>query len=93
MILEYEIPKYEGDLGQPQAYFPLDRATADRKAETIFEVFESQQSKDWFEPEVLLALMRLRGVECNSSGRYAEAFHVRKWIWGVSGITRGEESA
>ena len=85
LVLEYEIPKYEGDLGRPEAYFPFDRATADRKAETIFEVFESQQSKDWFEPEVLLSLMRLRGVECNAPGRYAEAFHVQKWVLGLGG--------
>lgn len=93
LILEYEIPKYEGDLGQPQAYFQFDRATADRKTKAIFEVFESQQSKDWFEPEALLALMRLRGVECNSPGRYAEAFHVQKWIFGDSNNGRKEESA
>jgi LmbE family N-acetylglucosaminyl deacetylase len=79
LILEYEIPKFDGDLGQPQTYFDFDRATAERKAKTILEAFASQKSKEWFDSEVLMALMRLRGVECNAPGRYAEAFYARKW--------------
>jgi LmbE family N-acetylglucosaminyl deacetylase len=79
LILEYEIPKYDGDLGQPQAYFGFDRDTAEDKTRIILEVFESQRAKEWFDDDVLLSLMRLRGVECNAPGRYAEAFYARKW--------------
>ena len=81
LILEYEIPKFDGDLGQPQAFFDFDRATAERKTETILNVYASQHAKEWFDAEVLLGLMLLRGVECNAPGRYAEAFYARKWVW------------
>jgi LmbE family N-acetylglucosaminyl deacetylase len=81
LILEYEIPKYDGDLGQPQAYFPIDRGTAELKVQTVLDVFASQSTKEWFDSDVLHALMRLRGVECNSPDRFAEAFYARKWLW------------
>ncbi len=80
LILEYEIPKFDGDLGRPQAFFDFDRAIADRKVDAILDVFASQRSKEWFDSDVLMGLMRLRGVECNAPGRYAEAFHARKWL-------------
>jgi LmbE family N-acetylglucosaminyl deacetylase len=85
LILEYEIPKFDGDLGQPQAFFSFDRETAEQKARTILETFASQRGKEWFDSEVLLSLMRLRGVECNAPKRYAEAFYARKWIWTAGG--------
>lgn len=76
LILEYEIPKYEGDLLPPNVYVRLDEETAARKVETIVRCFPSQRARRWFEAETFLALMRLRGVEANT--RYAEAFHARK---------------
>ena len=83
-ILEYEIPKYDGDLGQPNFYVPLDRPTYRRKVEHILECFQSQHSRAWFEPDTFFGLMRLRGVECNAPSGYAEAFHCRKLIFSRS---------
>lgn len=77
-ILEYEIPKYEGDLGAANAYVALDRGTADAKVDAILSTFESQRSKPWFDAEVFRGLMRLRGVECRAPDGYAEAFGCRK---------------
>jgi LmbE family N-acetylglucosaminyl deacetylase len=78
MILEYEIPKYDGDLGQPEVFVPLALATCKVKVAYIVETFQSQHNKNWFRSETFLALMRLRGMECNSSSGYAEAFYGRK---------------
>ncbi len=78
-ILEYEIIKWDGDLGRPNLYIPLDQTVCQRKVGKIYDSFVSQQSRSWFRKETFLALMRLRGVECNSE--YAEAFHVRKIVW------------
>jgi LmbE family N-acetylglucosaminyl deacetylase len=75
-ILEYEIPKYEGDLGQPNAYVAIHPELAEHKIKTLLEVYPSQGSRPWFDAEALRGLLRLRGVECRSS--YAEAFHARK---------------
>ncbi len=80
LILEYEIPKWDGDLGRPQTFVPLDKATVDHKISSIIESFASQHGRDWFSPEVFAGLMRLRGMECNAASGYAEAFHVRKWV-------------
>lgn len=80
LILEYEIPKYDGDLGRPGLYVPLPKETADRKAETLLECFKSQKDKPWFTAETFLGLMRLRGLECRSASGYAEAFHTRKLL-------------
>lgn len=77
-ILEYEIPKWDGDLGRPNAYAVVDAATAARKCDLLEEHFVSQRDKQWFDRETFLGLMRLRGVECASPTRYAEAFHARK---------------
>jgi LmbE family N-acetylglucosaminyl deacetylase len=79
-ILEYEIPKYDGDLGIPNLFVPLDEAVCRRKTQHLCQVFHSQKSKHWFSEDTFLALMRLRGVECAS--RYAEAFHCRKMTCG-----------
>jgi len=77
-ILEYEIPKWDGDLGRPNVYMPLDRDTAELKVVGLLEGFPSQQGHDWFTAETFWALMRLRGVESRSGSGYAEGFHARK---------------
>lgn len=79
-ILEFEIPKYEGDLGQPNLYVPLSVAQARRKTEHLLEHFGSQRSKDWFCAGTFEALMRLRGIECRAPEGFAEAFHARKLV-------------
>lgn len=78
LILEYEIPKWDGDVGRPNLYVPVSQATARRKARGLLSVFGTQRSKDWFSEETFLGLMRLRGVECRASDGYAEAFYARK---------------
>ena len=78
LILEYEIPKWDGDLGRPNLYVPVTQATARRKARALLSVFGTQRSKDWFSEETFLGLMRLRGMECRAAGGNAEAFHARK---------------
>ncbi len=77
-ILEYEIPKYEGDLGQPNVFVPLAADVAQRKAELIVESFATQRDKRWFAADTFLALARLRGVECAAPEGYAEGFYARK---------------
>jgi len=76
LILEYEIPKWDGDLGQPNAYVELSEALLARKIELLMKHFGSQRSKAWFDDETFRGLARLRGVECRA--RYAEAFFARK---------------
>jgi LmbE family N-acetylglucosaminyl deacetylase len=78
VILEYEIPKYEGDLGAPSLFVPLAEEVCRRKIEAIMECFSSQHDKQWFSADTYWALLRLRGLECNSPTRFAEAFHIRK---------------
>ena len=75
-IFEYEVPKYEGDLGRPNAYVALHPEIVERKLKTLLEVYPSQASRSWFDAEALRGLMRLRGVECRAT--FAEAFHARK---------------
>jgi LmbE family N-acetylglucosaminyl deacetylase len=77
-ILEYEIPKWDGDIGRPNIYVPVSRGLMDRKTALLQKHFGSQRSKDWFEPETFLSLARLRGVECRAPEGFAEAFHGRK---------------
>ena len=78
LILEYEIPKWDGDFGQPNVYVPVSTATARRKVRVLLSTFGSQRSKDWFSQETFLGLMRLRGMECRASAGSAEAFYARK---------------
>lgn len=78
IVLEYEIPKWDGDLGRPNFYLPLTAGAARRKSKALVDVFGTQRSKDWFSEETFLGLMRLRGMECRAPGGYAEAFHARK---------------
>ncbi|MFI5092234.1 MAG: PIG-L deacetylase family protein [Candidatus Acidiferrales bacterium] len=80
LILEYEIPKYDGDLGQPNFFVPLEQKIYQKKVHYILDAFESQRTKRWFDKETFLALMRLRGVECAAPTRFAEAFHCRKLV-------------
>ena len=80
LILEYEIPKYDGDMGQPGVFVPLPSELSEKKISLIMRAFRSQHGKRWFQRETFLSLMRLRGMECNSPSGYAEAFYGRKLI-------------
>jgi LmbE family N-acetylglucosaminyl deacetylase len=80
LILEYEIPKYDGDLGQPSFFVPLPGDVCQRKVRYIMDAFQSQHAKGWFEEDTFLALMRLRGMECAAPSGYAEAFYCRKIV-------------
>jgi LmbE family N-acetylglucosaminyl deacetylase len=77
-ILEYEIPKYDGDLGAPNVLVPISDDIAHHKAKLVSRHFATQAGKHWFDEEVFLGLMRLRGVE--SASRYAEGFYSRKLV-------------
>jgi LmbE family N-acetylglucosaminyl deacetylase len=77
-ILEYEIPKWDGDIGQPNLYRPVSARALRRKVDLLTAHFGSQRSKQWFDPEVFLGLARLRGMECRAPEKYAEAFFARK---------------
>ncbi len=81
LILEYEIPKYDGDFGQPSVFVPLESEVCQEKIRHIMDAFKSQHSKRWFRDDTFLSLMRLRGMECNSPSGYAEAFYCRKLTW------------
>jgi len=81
LILEYEIPKYENDMGVPGFFVPLTRAHVKRKAEIILRHFASQKSRGWFSEETFMALARLRGVGCNAREGVAEAFYARKIVF------------
>lgn len=78
LIMEYEIPKYDGDLGQPSIFVALGPEQYQKKVNCLMEAFPSQHSKCWFQPQTFLSLMRLRGMECNAPSGYAEAFYCRK---------------
>jgi LmbE family N-acetylglucosaminyl deacetylase len=80
LILEYEIPKYDGDLGNPNFYVRLDEELAQRKVDHLCAFFQTQGNKHWFTPDTFLALMRLRGIECASATKFAEAFYCRKLV-------------
>ena len=78
LILEYEIPKYDGDLGRPNVFVPLEEESARRKVELLLDSFPSQRDKRWFTEDLFMGLMRLRGMECNSPSGLAEGFYARK---------------
>lgn len=84
LILEYEIPKWDGDMGQPNFYVPLKLSTLERKVDLLLRHFGSQRSKDWFDAETFRSLSRLRGMEARAPERCAEAFVVRKCNFGIS---------
>ncbi len=77
-ILEYEIPKFDGDLGVPNVFVPLTRAEMNRKCDILLDCFPSQIKRQWFTRDTFEALARLRGIECNALEGYAEAFYSRK---------------
>lgn len=77
-VLEYEIPKYDGDLGVPNVFSHLDEATVQKKIAYMMESFPSQTNKDWFTEDTIYGLHRIRGVESRAPGKYAEAFYGRK---------------
>ncbi len=80
LILEYEIPKYEGDLGSPNLFMPLHEATRQKKVEGLLSSFPSQRHRSWFCAETFQGLLRIRGLECNSPSSYAEGFTCRKLV-------------
>ena len=79
-ILEYEIPKYDGDLGRPNVFVPLDAELVEFKIATLLQSFPSQAEKAWFTADTFRGLMRLRGIECQAPGGFAEAFTSRKTV-------------
>lgn len=84
LILEYEIPKWDGDISTPNIYQPLSLEVLERKIELLLRHFGTQRSKDWFDRETFAGLARLRGMECRAQERFAEAFHVSKATIGIS---------
>jgi LmbE family N-acetylglucosaminyl deacetylase len=80
LIMEYEIPKYDGDLGSPNCFVPLGQEICDRKVRYIREVFQTQSNKLWFTEDTFHAILRLRGIECSAPSKYAEAFYCRKLV-------------
>lgn len=82
VILEYEIPKYDGDLGTPNVFVRLQEELCQEKVTRLCRHFQTQGNKHWFSPDTFLALMRLRGIECASETKYAEGFYGRKIVLG-----------
>jgi LmbE family N-acetylglucosaminyl deacetylase len=80
LILEYEIPKYDGDIGSPNFFVHLDDRLCRRKIRIIDQYFNSQQDKQWFTDDTFSSIMRLRGVESNAPDKYAEGFYCRKMV-------------
>ena len=78
LVLEYEVPKWDGGLGTPNVFIPISRAHAERKVKALMTAYATQARRDWFTPDTFLGLLRLRGIECRSASGYAEAFHGRK---------------
>jgi LmbE family N-acetylglucosaminyl deacetylase len=78
LILEYEIPKYDGDLGSPNLFVQLDEPTVNAKIDRILEHFLTQDNRHWFTRQTFLSVLRLRGIESRSPEGYAEGFHCRK---------------
>jgi LmbE family N-acetylglucosaminyl deacetylase len=81
-ILEYEVPKYDGDLGAPNVFVHLDEQTCGLKIDNLLDKFPSQHHRRWFSRELFMALMRLRGMESNAPDGYAEAFYAKKLVLG-----------
>lgn len=80
LILEYEIMKYDGDLGRPGVFMPSSVEKMTTKIDYLFQFFASQHDKQWFSRETFRSLMQLRGIECNSASGYAEAYFCRKLV-------------
>jgi LmbE family N-acetylglucosaminyl deacetylase len=82
LILEYEIPKWDGDMARPNMYMPVPAHIFKRKVELLISHFASQRAKQWFDAETFFGLARLRGMECRADERYAEGFVARKLVLG-----------
>ena len=80
LILEYEIPKYDGDLGSPNLFVPLTSEQLKAKQKHLMKHFRSQHDKQWFTEDTFASICRLRGIECNSPTGFAEGFYVRKML-------------
>jgi LmbE family N-acetylglucosaminyl deacetylase len=80
LVLEYEIPKWDGGLGQTNLYVPVTRAHGERKIEILFQAYASQSGRDWFTRDTFEAILRLRGLEARAPGGWAEAFYARKLL-------------
>jgi LmbE family N-acetylglucosaminyl deacetylase len=80
LILEYEIIKFDGDLGIPNFYVHLDEGICQQKIQIIMDSFKSQRNKDWFTPDAFLSILRIRGIESKGHDRFAEAFYCRKVV-------------
>ncbi len=78
LILEYEIPKWDGDLSSPNGYVPLSRDIGELKIRHLQQAYNTQQSKRWFTDDLFWSLMRIRGMECHSDSNIAEGFYIRK---------------
>jgi LmbE family N-acetylglucosaminyl deacetylase len=85
LILGYEVPKWDGDLGAPNAFMPVSEASLSRKIALLETYYGSQRSKAWFDADTFRGLARLRGVECRSPTRFAEAFYARKLTLSLGG--------
>jgi LmbE family N-acetylglucosaminyl deacetylase len=83
LILEYEIPKYDGDFGAPNLFVPLDESICRRKIDAILDAYQSQSGKHWFSRDLFSAILRLRGMEANACSGYAEGFYCRKAVLGM----------
>jgi len=81
LVLEYEIPKWDGDLGNPNFFVHLEQAHYEGKISRLMSGFPSQADKHWFSEETFMAIMRIRGLESNAPSHYAEGFHARKVSW------------
>jgi LmbE family N-acetylglucosaminyl deacetylase len=80
LILEYEVPKYDGDLGAPNLFVHLTKELSARKVAILLEHFGTQLDRRWFTEDLFLSMMRIRGMESNAPERYAEAFYCRKAV-------------
>jgi LmbE family N-acetylglucosaminyl deacetylase len=80
LILEYEIIKYDGDLGSPNLFIHLDEVIGQKKISLIMECFKSQRNRDWFTDDAFLSMLRIRGIESKAPGKYAEGFYCRKLV-------------
>jgi LmbE family N-acetylglucosaminyl deacetylase len=83
LILEYEIPKYDGDFGAPNFFVPLDESICRRKIDTILRAYQSQSGKHWFSQDLFSSILRLRGMEANACSGHAEGFYCRKAVLGL----------
>lgn len=80
LILEYEVPKYDGDFGQPNVFVPLEESDCQRKIEFLLRCYQTQQSKQWFSADTFRAVLRLRGIEAGAESGFAEGLYGRKLV-------------